>query len=257
MVTINTPDLWRAHFPTPKPTDHKYDRGHTILIGSDRFTGATRLAAEACSRIGSGLVTVYNSERADLFRACLPPDLMIEPEDLSNCRKANTLLAGPGGIQDEHVLQVEALPSGMSYVLDADAIRMIDALPPHTSVVTPHEGEFERFFGAIEPDRAAAARRAAETHQCVVLLKGSRSLISSSDGVVVENQTASPYLAKAGTGDVLAGLIAGLVAQGMPRFEATCAGVWIHGRASERIGPGLVAQDLFREISPVLREILA
>ena len=257
MVTINSPDLWRADFPTPKTTDHKYNRGHTVVIGSDRFTGATRLAAEACSRVGSGLVSVYNAEQADVYRACLPPDIMIEADSISNCRKANTLLAGPGGVSDAQALQILSVDHDLTCVLDADAIRLVDGLPSNTSVVTPHEGEFERFFEPLGADRVEAIARAAKTHKCVIVLKGACSLICSSDGVIVENQTASPYLAKAGTGDVLAGLIAGLIAQGKPRFEATCAGVWIHGRASERIGPGLVPQDLFQEIGPVLREILA
>ena len=257
MVTINSPDLWRARFPTPKATDHKYDRGHTVIIGSDRFTGATRLAAEACSRVGSGLVTVCNTELVDVYRACLPPDLMIEPGDVSNCRNTNTLLAGPGGVSDAQARQILSVDRDIDYVLDADAIRLVDDLAPGTCVVTPHEGEFERYFGVVTSDRTASVVRAAEAPQCVVLLKGAQSLIGAPDGRIAENRTASPYLAKAGTGDVLAGLVSGLIAQGMPRFDATCAGVWIHGRAAERIGPGLVPQDLFKEIGPVLSEILA
>lgn len=257
MVTINSPDLWRAAFPTPKTTDHKYDRGHSVIIGSDHYTGATRLAAEACSRVGSGLVTVFNTEHAGLYRACLPPDIMVEAEKLKNVRKINTVLAGPGGVSDALASEFLSEVRNVSYVLDADAIRLVDQLPSKSSVVTPHEGEFVRFLGPLGSDRIASTAQAAEKHQCVVLLKGARSLICSPEGHVVENRTASPYLAKAGTGDVLAGLIAGLIAQGMPRFEATCAAVWIHGRASERIGPGLVPQDLFQEIGPVLREILA
>ena len=257
MVTINAPDLWRQCFPGPQAADHKYNRGHTVIFGSDRFTGATRLAAEACSRIGSGLVTVYSAKRADLYRTCLPPDVMIEAEDASNCRNVNTVLAGPGGVSDAQAGEIEPGERDTSYILDADAIRLLGALPANTAVVTPHDGEFERYLGPLETDRAAATANAAKKHQCVVLLKGARSLICAQDGRMVENRTASPYLAKAGTGDVLAGMVAGLIAQGMPHFEATCAGVWIHGRASERIGPGLVPQDLFREIGPVLREILA
>jgi hydroxyethylthiazole kinase-like uncharacterized protein yjeF len=256
MVEINTPELWRDCFPIPKPDDHKYSRGHTVIVGSDRYTGATRLAAEACSRIGSGLVTVFNTARADLYRACLPPDVMIEAKALGNCRNPNTILAGPGGIDDEQAAALTHLSATVQFVLDADAIRLLDQLPARHSIVTPHEGEFQRYFGPISESRTETASAAAKARQCVFVLKGARTLICDPSGRIVENQTASPYLAKAGTGDVLAGLIAGLVAQGMPRFEAACAGVWIHGLAAERIGPGLVPQDLFGEIRTVLKGIL-
>ena len=257
MVEINTPELWRDCFPVPNPDDHKYSRGHTVIVGSDRYTGATRLAAEACSRIGSGLVTVLNAARADLYRTCLPPDVMIEAEALGNCRNPNTILAGPGGIDDAQAAALSSSDSEIQYVLDADAIRLLDQLSAPQSIVTPHDGEFARYFGSIGENRAETASAAAKAHQCVLVLKGARTLICGPSGRIVENQTASPYLAKAGTGDVLAGLIAGLVAQGMPRFEAACAGVWIHGRAAERIGPGLVPQDLFGELRTVFKEILA
>ena len=256
MVEINTPALWCNCFPVPKPDDHKYSRGHTVIVGSDRYTGATRLAAEACSRIGSGLVTVLNTARADLYRTCLPPDVMIEAEALGNCRNPNTILAGPGGIDDEQATALSSSDSKIQYVLDADAIRLLDQLSAPRSIITPHEGEFARYFGSLGENRAETASAVAKAHQCVLVLKGARTLICGPSGRIVENETAPPYLANAGTGDVLAGLIAGLVAQGMPRFEAACAGVWIHGRAGERIGPGLVPQDLFDEIRPVLKEIL-
>lgn len=257
MVEINTPELWRGCFPVPNTDDHKYSRGHTVIIGSDRYTGATRLAAEACTRIGSGLVTVLNTASADLYRTCLPPDIMIEAEALVNCRNPNTILAGPGGIDDEQAVSLSSSDTEFQYVLDADAIRLLSQLSAPQSIVTPHEGEFARYFGSIGENRAEAASAAAKAHQCVLVLKGARTLICDPSGRIIENRTASPYLAKAGTGDVLAGLIAGLAAQGMPRFEATCAGVWIHGRAAERIGPGLVPQDLFGELRTVLKEILA
>ena len=256
MVEINTPELWRDCFPVPKPDDHKYSRGHTVIVGSDQYTGATRLAAEGCSRIGSGLVTVFNRARANLYRTCLPPDIMVEAEALGNCRNPNTVLAGPGGISKEQSAELRSSDTNVQFVLDADAIRLLDQTSAPQSIVTPHEGEFERNFGSIGGNRTETASAAAKAHQCVLVLKGARTLICGPSGRIVENQTASPYLAKAGTGDVLAGLIAGLVAQGMPRFESACAGVWVHGRAAERIGPGLVPQDLFGELRSVLKEIL-
>ncbi|MFN3211606.1 MAG: NAD(P)H-hydrate dehydratase [Henriciella sp.] len=257
MVEINTPELWRDSFPVPGPDDHKYSRGHAVIVGSDRYTGATRLAAEACSRIGSGLVTVLNTARLDLYRTCLPPDIMIEAETLSNCRNVNTVLAGPGGISEAQADTLNRTDANVRFVLDADAIRLLGQVALRDSIVTPHAGEFERYFCPIGDNRTEAAGNAARSNQCVLVLKGAQTLICDPSGRTVENQTATPYLAKAGTGDVLAGFIAGLVAQGMPQFEAACAAVWVHGRAAERIGPGLVPQDLFGEIGRVLREILS
>ena len=257
MVAVNTPDLWRASFPRPSASDHKYTRGHTAILGSERYTGATRLAAEACSRIGSGLVSVLSQTQADLFRLALPPDIMISERNLSELRAVNTVLAGPGGLTDVQVSQVSDLDPEIALILDADAIRIHDQCIDRPIVFTPHEGEFERYFGLIGSDRVKAVQMAATQSKAIIILKGAETLIGGPDDTVIVNRTASPYLAKAGTGDVLAGFIAGLVAQRMPLFDAACAGVWIHGRASERIGPGLVPQDLFAEIRPVLREILS
>lgn len=257
MATVNSPAIWRSVFPIPKSDGHKYDRGHTVVLGSGRYTGATRLAAEACSRVGSGLVTVLSAMRADIYRATLPADIMVSDGELSDVRRPSTILAGPGGCSDEQAATVLSADPAINLVLDADAIRLHDNAPAQTRILTPHEGEFERYFGAIGAERDEAAQKVSALSQSIFVLKGAQTLISGPDGRLVRNETASPFLAKAGTGDVLAGLIAGLVAQGMPAFEAAAAGVWIHGRASERIGVGLIPQDLITELRPVLREALA
>ena len=256
-MTPNAPSLWRSDFPVPAKDGHKYHRGHALIVGSDRYTGATRLASEACSRIGAGLVTVWSESQADLYRVTLPADLMVADRNLADLRGVITVLSGPGGISETQAEAVLSAYPEASYVLDADAIRFQSKVASEPRIVTPHEGEFERFFSPIGGKREDAARAAAMQSKCVIVLKGARTLICSPDGEVVVNETASPYLAKAGTGDVLAGLIAGLVTQGMPAFAAACAGVWLHGQASEQIGPGLIPQDLIHEIRPLLRDLLA
>ena len=256
-MTPNAPSLWRSDFPIPAQDGHKYHRGHALIVGSDRYTGATRLASEACSRIGAGLVTVWNESQADLYRVTLPADLMVADHNLADLRGVSTVLAGPGGLSESQGEAVLSAYPSASYVLDADAIRFHTKVASNPCVVTPHEGEFERFFSPLEGNREGAAQSAAMRSNCVIVLKGARTLVCAPNGDVVTNATASPYLAKAGTGDVLAGLIAGLVTQGMPAFSAACAGVWLHGQASERIGPGLIPQDLMGEIRPLLRDLLA
>lgn len=253
----NSPDLWGASLPRPKPDGHKYHRGHSILLGAEIYTGATRLAAEACSRIGSGLVTVLSDQQADTYRATLPPDIMVRAGDFARINRPTTVLAGPGGCNEAQArLLVQTDPS-IDLVLDADAIRMWPELTDRSCILTPHATEFERYFDTGERDPIARAGAAAENCNSIVILKGPETVIAAPDGRVVMNQTASPYLAKAGTGDVLAGLITGWLAQGMPAFEAACAGVWIHGRAGQIIGPGLIPQDIIAEIRPILAGLLA
>lgn len=254
----NTPDVWRDSLPDPVPDGHKYDRGHTAILGSDHFTGATRLAAEACSRIGSGLVSVLSAAQtqAQLYRTTLPPDIMVREDSLEDLNRVNTLLSGPGGCSAAQADIVLGADPEISLVLDADAIRLWPQLKARSMILTPHEGEFVRYFGELDGDFLARGREAAQKSGAVIVLKGHETLIAAPDGRLIVNRNASPYLAKGGTGDVLAGLIAGLVAQGMKPTTAACAAVWMHGVASERIGPGLVPQDLFAFIRPLLRELL-
>lgn len=243
--------------PRPRAEDHKYSRGHTVLMGSTSYTGATRLAAEASSRIGSGLVTVLSAEQAQVYRATLPADIMVREEGLAAINRPSVILAGPGGCDAQSAEMIKASDPTLGLVMDADAIRLCGELKNATQVITPHAGEFERYFGKLGDDPAQKVMDFAKQLNVVVVLKGSRTLIAAPDGRLAENRHASPYLAKAGTGDVLAGMIAGLLAQSMPAFEAACAGVWLHGDASLRVGPGLIPQDLLNELRPTLADLLA
>lgn len=257
MVSLNTPDLWRDALPRPTRDGHKYDRGHTVILGSQTYTGATRLAAEACSRIGSGVVTVLSTDQTTLYRTTLPADIIVADRTLGALHRPSVLLAGPGGVSADQAALIGQAANEIGLVLDADAIRLWPDLRSRSAILTPHTGEFERFFPGIIGDHPERARAGAEASGQVLVLKGAETGIAAPDGRFVLNRTASPYLAKAGTGDVLAGLIAGLAAQGMEPFGAACAGVWIHGRASERIGAGLIPQDIQAEVASIVQDLLA
>jgi len=254
----NDPALWVNDFPRPLFDAHKYDRGHAVVVASPELTGATRLTAEACSRIGAGLVTVVASKRGDVYRTALAADIMVSEDRTAVRRGATAYLLGPGGLPDAWEQIVAVAPPTSVAVLDAAAIR------EHTHfrasfahcVVTPHEGEFAHAFPDASGDRAERALQASSTADSIVVLKGAATLIAAPDGRVVTNTNASPYLAKAGSGDVLAGFITGLAAQGMPPFEAACAAVWMHGELGGRIGPGLVPTDLVDRLPELLSELL-
>ncbi|MGB3723132.1 MAG: NAD(P)H-hydrate dehydratase [Pacificimonas sp.] len=253
----NTPDLWRHLLPRPAADGHKYDRGHAVILAAPALTGATRLAAEACSRMGTGLVSVLATERGDVYRASLPSDIMVSEGHIADIRKPTVLLAGCGGVAGAHEAVLHGPPDDVVMVLDAEAIgKGLPAPSDQPAILTPHEGEFARFFPDIEGDKLDRARAAAERTNAIVVLKGAETVITAADGRAVVNRHASPWLAKAGTGDVLAGMIAGLAAQDMPPFDAACAGVWIHGEAGRRIGPGLVAGDIASEVPGILARLL-
>ncbi len=204
--------------------------------------------------MGAGLVSVLASERGDVYRASLPPDIMVSEGGLADIRRPMAVLAGCGGVAAEHETVLRNLSGDFAAICDADAIGLPDfpVARDRTAILTPHEGEFARFFPNIVGDRESRARAAAAHTGAIVVLKGPDTVIAAPDGRAVVNRHASEWLAKAGTGDVLAGMIAGLAAQAMPPFGAACAAVWIHGEAGRRIGPGLVAGDL----AGAMREIL-
>ena len=288
MAAENGPALWGKTFPWPILSAHKYSRGHAVILGGAQMTGAARLAAQSCMRAGAGLATIAcPPEALALYAAALPGVLttaLTHPADvfslLDDARK-NVVLLGPGnGVTDatrSHVLF--ALEANRRCVLDADALTvfshrpqdLIDglqatakALGGPAAVLTPHEGEFARLFrrvtltqpnGAPATDKLSRARAAAAATNAVVLLKGADTVIAHPDGRVRINANAPPTLATAGAGDVLAGLITGLLAQGMDPFDAASAGTWIHGAAAEAFGPGLIAEDLPNLVPSILREI--
>lgn len=249
------------------PQGHKYDRGHVVVFGGARLTGAARLAAQAAMRAGAGLCTVVAPAEAAVVYRSDAPHVMVEEREgdiaahLSDARR-NAVVIGPGLEGDVQADVLAVLASGRSAVLDAGALTafageadiLFTAL--HTScVLTPHEGEFERLFGVLPGDRVDKAQAAAEKAGCVVLLKGAETVIAAPEQSPVLNRHATPYLATAGAGDVLAGMIAGLLAQGMGAFDAACAAAWMHGEAARRVGPGLVAPDLVAGIPAVLKDL--
>ena len=252
----NAPQIWLKKLPRPATHGHKYHRGYAAIYGAPLLTGATRLAATACSRIGAGLVSVVASDNFDIYRICLPADIMVHDE---LPQKASVALAGSGGVTPEHSRSLLNKSELSAKVFDADALpergdfQHLD----DSCILTPHFGEFERVFGAIDDDAEHAARNAAVASGAIVVLKSSTTVIANPNGDTVTNRHASPYLAKAGTGDVLAGMITGLAAQGMQPFDACCAAVWMHGESGIRLGPGLVASDIPDIIPEILQELLA
>lgn len=264
---LNAPALWLDCFPWPRAQANKYARGHGLVVGGETMTGAARLAAEAARRVGSGLVTIAADSRAHAIYAGGQPGTIVANiesaasfADLIADPRINALLIGPGAGTDqrtrERVQQILALRR--STVLDADALTVFRDDPAalftaidSACVLTPHEGEFARIFN-LTGDRLTRARRAAAASGAVVLLKGSDTVIAAPDGRATINTGAPPELATAGSGDVLAGIILGLSAQGLPAFEAACAGAYIHARSAVRFGRGLIAEDLVDAIPWVL-----
>jgi hydroxyethylthiazole kinase-like uncharacterized protein yjeF len=249
----NGPWLWTL--PVRAATGHKYTSGDvTVLSGT--LGGAARLACAAARRSGAGMVTLAADEKFFLPEAGLI--LRTGPlADLLKDERRNVWVCGPGlGVAQAGAKLAALIAAGGRQILaDADALTACAGAPEKlrgVAVITPHEGEFTRVFGAIGPDKLAAVRAAATATGAVTLLKGADTIIAAPDGRAVINDNAPPWLATGGTGDVLAGIIAALLAQGMAPFEAASAGVWLHGAAAQNIGPGLIAEDLPEMLPTVL-----
>lgn len=262
----NCPDLWRARLPVPAASDHKYSRGHVTILGGAVMTGAARLAARAARRVGAGLATIAAPESVlAVYRMGDPGNIVVPDGDLPALladERRNAWVLGPGAGQGEGRRgQLRAvLEAERKCVLDADALSwfggckdVLRRLLSPSAVLTPHDGEFERLFGAIPGSRLERARQAASCSGAVVLLKGADTVIAHPDGRAAVNANAPPWLATAGSGDVLAGIIGGLLAAGMDGFDAACAGAWMHGAAAALIGPGLIAEDIDQSLPVVLR----
>lgn len=265
----NTPYLWRTALPFRRNEDHKYTRGACIVwSGPALATGASRLAAEAALRIGAGLVTLAGARDALLVQAAHVTAIMLREiaddagwRTLLADRRLRSVVIGPAASVGEatRIAVLSALAAGPAIVLDADALTSFAGHPdalgiaiqalPRPVVLTPHEGEFAALFGkAEETPREARALAAARASGAIVVLKGHRSVIAAPDGRVTVNTNAPPVLATAGSGDVLAGLVAGLLAQGMPGFEAAAAGVWLHGAVGRLAGAHPIAEDFVTAI---------
>ena len=248
----NEPSLWRAALPQPKSDDHKYSRGVSRISGAAEMTGATRLAATACARIGCGLVIVTCTPGTyDIYRTTLPAHIVVKPDLSWQDPRITATLQGPGGLPGP--LQDDGHPR----VLDADALQNTSAKLNAQTIITPHEGEFTRMFPHLLGTREERVVAAAREKECVVILKGHETLIADPGGKCVIDKDAPPTLATAGSGDVLSGMITGLLAHGMLPFDAACAAVWIHGEAARRAGTGLVASDLPELIPGVLDRLSA
>jgi len=285
---INHPDLWQSQLPRPQAEGHKYSRGHALVLSGDKtHTGAARLAARAVLRIGAGLVSIACPEDAALIHAAHLSAVMIksygrevEFETLLGDERINACCAGPAnGVTEEtktHILKI--LQSDKHVVLDADALSvfagqgqiLFAAIKKRKNghgknaqcILSPHDGEFARLFpeyAASTPtyDKLVSARKAAEKSGAVIVLKGADTVIADPDGNAVICDNAPPYLATAGAGDVLAGMMTGLLAQGMTGFGAACAANWIQGEAAALFGPGLISEDIEGQIPDVLRLLFA
>jgi len=280
---VNAPAIWRHALPSPGLASHKYSRGAALVLsGAAHRTGAARLAARAALRVGAGLVTLASPPDAVLVDAAHSTAVMVAPFEglagfaalLADPRR-NAVLIGPGaGVGEQtRALVTAALaepsPAPRAIVLDADALTsfagdaaglsVLIARQRRAAVLTPHEGEFARLFrGRADildaPSKLARARAAAATLNAVVVLKGADSVVAAPGGRASIGFDLPPNLATAGSGDVLAGFACGLLAQGMPAFEAASAAVWLHGACARAFGPGLIAEDLPEALPGVLRE---
>lgn len=268
MSKANTPETWRPLLPWPASDAHKHRRGRLgVVSGGALATGAARLVARGGLRIGAGLVKVFCPPDAAAVLAPVLEAVMLaafsSPEQLERLASPmDAVVIGPAaGLTEATATNVAALArTGAALVIDADALTLFRERPgdlfaclDRDDVLTPHEGEFERLFpGLLDKGREAAAVEAATRAGAVVVLKGNATVIAAPDGRCVVNGNGSPWLATAGSGDVLAGMTGGLMAQHMDSFDAACAAVWMHADAAGRFGPGLIAEDLPDLIPAVL-----
>ena len=261
--------ILQPRMTAPDTHTHKYQRGHAMVwSGPPLRTGASRLSAQAALAVGAGLVTIIGERAALEEQAAHVTAIMLREADteLSMIDDRVTAFAiGPGAGRDIAGTVCQVLDRGIPTVLDADAITAFESDSAGLfkrlnadDVITPHTGEFARLFPDIAiDDRQNAAPLAAQRSGSVILLKGAETIIAAPDGRIAINRHASPWLATAGSGDVLTGLICGLLAQGTPAFDAACIGAWLHGDIGVRGGVGLTADSMFAYIPLVLRGCLA
>jgi hydroxyethylthiazole kinase-like uncharacterized protein yjeF len=277
----NEPPLWIAAFPRATTAGHKYDRGHAVVVSGEMpTTGAAKLAARGALRIGAGLVTIASPNSAVVAHAAESAAVMVRDvegaaalAEFLTDRRRNAVVIGPGGgvgaaMRDQ---VAAALNSGAAVVLDADALTsfaergdalgaLIKSVPGRPVVLTPHEGEFRRILSGLDQDsnlhsKLEKTTAVARSSGAIVVLKGADTVVADPAGRAAIAANAPATLATAGSGDVLAGMIAGLLAQEMPGFEAAAAAVWLHGEAANAFGPGLISEDLPDLLPAVLRRL--
>jgi len=270
--------LWRSQFPMPRAEGHKYDRGHALVAsGPMQATGAARLAARAALRVGAGLVTVVAEKAAIPVLAASLTAVMVREvggaaglAKLLADKRLNAMLLGPGqGVNAAtRAMVAAAARARRSLVLDADALtsfegkagelaKLLKAVP---AVATPHEGEFKRLFRKEKQiienqSKLEKTKLSSRVLGAVVLLKGADTVIAAPDGRAAIVDNAPAWLATAGAGDVLSGFVLGLLAQGMPAFEAASAAAWLHGECAHAFGPGLISEDLAEALPGVYRRL--
>ena len=279
-ASINSPSVWIRALPTPSSAGHKYSRGHAVVGSGPSFsTGAARLAARGALRAGAGLVTIASPREALAINAAASLAVMVRPVDgavelaeLLHDRRHNVVVLGPGGGVglEMREMVLTALAGERAVVLDADALTTFADEPQTlftavngrkgTTVMTPHEGEFHRLFNTVgeianAPSKLSRAREAAARSGAICLLKGADTVVSAPDGRATIIADAPSWLATAGSGDVLAGFAAGLLAQGMPGFEAASAAVWLHAQAAIAGGAGLISEDLPELLPQIYRRL--
>jgi NAD(P)H-hydrate epimerase len=266
----NDPRLWIAALPQLLDDGNKYTRGHALISGGYPTTGAARMAARAAARAGAGLTTIAVAPIALPVYAAALTSIMVQPlatpEDfgcLLDDNRYTAFLIGPGaGTGEETRTRVLAmLGTGRPTLLDADALTAfaddpltLDRAIAGPCVLTPHDGEFHRLFDP-NGDKLTRTRVAARRSGAIIVLKGSDTVITSPDGRSIINSNAPPTLATAGSGDVLSGIVLGLLAQSMDPFLAAAAAVWLHGAAATEFGPGLIAEDLPELLPRVFRRL--
>lgn len=280
-AAVNDARAWGTSFPLPAAGGHKYRRGHAVVVSGGGWTaGAARLCARGALRAGAGLVTVGCPEAARLVHAASYSALMSRPmenaDDLAHLLadpRFTAVVLGPGlgAGTDARAYLAAAAGAGRAVVADADALTAFAAAPDAlgaalsragSAIVTPHEGEFERVFQGEArimeaPSKLERTREAARRIGAVVVLKGPDTVVAAPDGRATIADNAPSFLATAGAGDVLAGIACGLLAQGMPAFEAASAAVWVHGEAAREAGPGLIADDLPEALRVVYGRLFA
>jgi hydroxyethylthiazole kinase-like uncharacterized protein yjeF len=238
--------------PALDPAGHKYSRGLVHCLAG-KMPGAIALSARAAAASGAGYVRVSTSLAIDN----MPSAIVQTDTAVVNDPRVGCILVGPGMGEIPQILTL-ALTAPRPVVIDADGIAAVgepERLVGHDAILTPHEGEFVKLFGELPGSKADRALAAAKRCGSVIVFKGPDTIVAAPDGRVGFAPPAPAWLASAGTGDVLAGIVAALRARGMASFEAACAAVWIHGRAAERAGPGMIADDLIAALAPTLADL--
>jgi hydroxyethylthiazole kinase-like uncharacterized protein yjeF len=268
VASRNDPSRWLDCMPAPDPLGHKYSRGHALVAGGGlTSSGAARMAAEAALRAGAGLATCAVPPSAAIVYASHLTAVMLKSvehvnswRELLSDTRFNAICIGPANGVGERTREftLAALESGRGVVLDADALTVFQDKPEELftaikgpCILTPHTGEFGRLFDR-QGSKLAMTQNAAHQSGAVVILKGPDTVVAAADGRTVINDNGPPWLGTAGSGDVLAGIATGLLARGMPAFEAACAAVWMHGEAANLCSEGMIAEDL----APLLPDVL-